>query len=259
MTDSALSMIHALSLPQLAPEGPWQLDLAHDRPDHLLIWITRGQGRLLLDGAQHGFGPSTAMFIPARSLFALDAGRQALGHVLRISPQANQIWPESAQVLRSLSAQTLAELSNLHDTIVREQDHQPPFWAQTVQAQSVLAAIWLRRLMPQTTRVPASRRLIRTYGQTISQQYASGASMTDYAAMLDVTPSHLTRVCRSQTGRTAAALLNERIAHEARSQLIQTSASAKAISHNLGFASASSFNRFVQNQFGMTPGTLRKR
>ena len=71
-----------LTLAQLAASGAWQLDLVHDRPVSLLIWITRGQGLALLDGARRGVGAHNALFVPAGNLMALDLGRQGFGQAL---------------------------------------------------------------------------------------------------------------------------------------------------------------------------------
>ena len=56
------------TLAQMGGGAPWQLALAHDLPHHLFIWVTRGQGRLLLDGGLRGIGPHNAVFIPAGRL-----------------------------------------------------------------------------------------------------------------------------------------------------------------------------------------------
>ena len=258
MSVSQFLEIRAQSLAQLAPLGTWQLELAHDRPEHLLIWITRGHGRVLLNGAHYGFGPGTTIFIPANNLFALDAGRQTLGNVLAFGPTASDLLPTDPTLLRNVSAQTQAELTGNHDAILHEQERQPPFWTEASRAHARLAAIILLRTMPAHSKQSAAHRLIRRYSQAISASFQSGAAMADYATDLNVTAAHLTRVCRAQTGRTAAALLNERIAHAARSRLMQTPETAKTISAELGFSSASSFNRFVLKQFGKPPGALRK-
>ena len=52
----SLSDIKVMTLPQLTGGQDWRLLLAQDRPHHLLIWITRGQGRALLDGQRRGGG-----------------------------------------------------------------------------------------------------------------------------------------------------------------------------------------------------------
>ena len=89
-------------------------------------------------------------------------------------------------------------------------------------------------------------------------EFASGASMAEHAAALGVTPTHLTRVCRTETGRTAAALLTERLVHAAHSLLAGTDAPAQDIARHLGFGSAAYFTRFMQQHTGAAPTALRR-
>lgn len=61
--------IQILTLAQLAHGQDWRLTLCHDREAHMLIWVTRGQGLLQLDGQRRGLGTHNAVYIPAGSLF----------------------------------------------------------------------------------------------------------------------------------------------------------------------------------------------
>ena len=82
--------------------------------------------------------------------------------------------------------------------------------------------------------------------------------MAGHAAALGVSPTHLTRVCRAETGRTAAELLTERSLHAARSLLGATDVPVQDIARHLGFGSAAYFTRFIQHQTGRTPTALRR-
>ena len=50
----------------------------------------------------------------------------------------------------------------------------------------------------------------------------TGVRLMTLAEMLDVTPTHLTRVCRHCAGMTAAAMLSARVLHAARTALVDT-------------------------------------
>ncbi len=82
--------------------------------------------------------------------------------------------------------------------------------------------------------------------------------MAWYAEQLDITPTHLTRVCRQSAGLTAADMLNQMIQHRARSLLINSDMPMKRIADALGFGSAAYFTRFCQHNFGQSPTQLRK-
>lgn len=250
------------TLAQLTAAGSWQLELAHDRPEAMLFWITRGQGVALLDGERRGLGIHNALFIPPRHLLSLEIGRPGFGHVLRIPSGSTMVMPESIQHLRILDVTAQNELTGLLDHLGREQSAALPLHQSATEAIADLILIWLRRQMFETdSALPentASRRLVRAYCARLVDQFASGQSMAQHAQALGVTPTHLTRVCRAQTGKTAATLLTERQLHAARTLLTTTNAQVRDIATHLGFGSAAYFTRFVQQHTGKTPSQLRK-
>ncbi len=260
MPDFAL---HIQTLAQFSSGQDWQLSLAQDRPHHLLFWITRGQGRLLMDGQRRGLGTHNAVFVPAGQLFALDLGRQGMGQVISILDGTDLTLPNTARHLRIRDAQVMGEFTTLLETALREQTTARPLQADALVAHSALISVWLRRQMAQDEHIPprrnAAQRLSARFCARVSANFSQNITMADHAEALDVTPTHLTRACKSATGRTAADLLTERVLFEARMLLVTTKVPAQDIARHLGFGSAAYFTRFVQQHTGATPTQLRKK
>lgn len=254
--------IRLLTLGQLVQAGAWQMNLAHDRPEHLLIWITRGQGVALLDGARRGIGTHNALFIPARQLMAIDPGRQGFGQALVLPAGCALTLPQTMQHLRIRDVAAQKDLSMLLEALGREQNQQAPLCQSAITAYAELAVIWLRRQIGISDVAPpretAAQRLVRAYCTRLVTQFASGASMATHAAALGVTPTHLTRVCRAETGLTAATLLTQRLLHAAQHLLIFTNTPIQDIARHLGFGSAAYFTRFIQGHTGQSPTLLRR-
>jgi AraC family transcriptional activator of pobA len=254
--------VRFLTLSQLTAGHDWRLTLVHDRPEHLLIWTTRGQGRLLLSGERRGVGAHNAIFVPARSLFSLDLGRQAVGQVMVVPPASELNLPRIPRQLRIRDANAMSELTALLEAAAREQQARRPLAAQSLDAYGALIAVWLQRQCGLEEHVPAranaAARLSHAYCQRISAHFAESMTMADHAAELGVTPTHLTRACKAATGRTAAELLTERVLYEARSLLCATDTAAQDIARFLGFGSAAYFTRFIQHHCGQTPTALRR-
>ena len=244
MTENTIEL---LTLAQLSQGQDWRVQLCHDRPVHMLIWITRGQGLLQLDGQRRGLGAHNAVFIPARALFALDMGRQGIGQAVLI-PDGNELrLPQMPRHLRIRDVQAQTELTGLyHDAL---------------EGHAALMSVWLRRQIMQDEHVPnrrnAAARLSARFCQMVCEHYSSGAPMAQYAESLEVTPTHLSRAVKSATGKTAADILTERVVHEARHLLGTTEHSAQDIARHLGFGSAAYFTRFMQQHTGLTPSRLR--
>lgn len=258
---SPLEEIEVVPLSGLTPNGAWEIELTHDRDKHLLIWITRGQGTALFDGSRLGFGAHNAIFVPAGGLVALEFGRGCLGQALLV-PASNSIaLPHRPQHLRvgELDAQT--SLTVILDAMQREQTQRATLWHRAMQAHGELIGILLRRQAQDTIssqkKRSAGRKLTQAYCARISQFHRKNMSMSEHAAAMGVTPTHLTRVVKAETGTTAAGLLTERQLYTARRMLIDTDLPIQEIANLLNFSSAAYFTRFITQHSGKTPRALR--
>jgi AraC family transcriptional activator of pobA len=253
---------HIRTIAQMVQGQEWRLSLAHDRPEHLLFWTTRGQGRLLLDGQRRGVGTHNAIFVPAGHLFALDPGRQAVGQVVIFPADSPLGLPTMARQLRMRDARAMAEIAALMEAATREQQAARPLKAQSMEAYGALISVWLQRQLAEEEHAPARRnaaaRLSSAFCQKVSRHFHDNLSMTEYAEALDVTPTHLARACKAACGKTAADLLTERVLYEARHLLISTKVPAQDIARHLGFGSAAYFTRFIQHHTKSTPTELRR-
>lgn len=258
----SLPPIRVTSLSQLSGAQDWRLSLAHDRPAHLLIWVTRGQGRLLLNGTRRGVGTHNAISLPARTLFSLELGRQGLGLAAVIPDGTPVRLPSGPRQLRARDVSAISELTGLFEAAAREDASGRPLSQDALDAHIALMSVWLRRQIALPDNLPApmnaAARLSSAFCQRITQFYATGMNMADHAAALNVTPTHLTRACKAATGRTAADLLTERVLHAARIALSETDVAIQDIARHLGFGSAAYFTRFIQQHTAKTPSALRQ-
>ncbi len=133
------------TLSQLSAGHEWRLSLPHDRPEQLLIWVTRGQGRLLLDGQRRGIGAHNAILLPARHLFALDLGRQAVGQVVILPDGSTLDFPQTPSQLRIRDGSAMGELTALIESAAREQQTARPLMEAALSAHGTLISIWLQR------------------------------------------------------------------------------------------------------------------
>ncbi|MGH1465317.1 MAG: helix-turn-helix domain-containing protein [Cognatishimia sp.] len=240
----------------------WTLELVHRQPTNLLLWATRGQGVVNLHGVRRGFSTHNALFVPANQLWAIEIGRQTLGQAVFIPSAASGAFPEQCHLLRVQDGLVQSELTGLIEDMRRELTQNRPYVEEATAAHAHLLAIWLRRQIQNTLphkKEKAGVRLVRRYCDLLAQNFETGQSMGDYANALEVTPTHLTRVCRQTAGMTAAELAVQCTLYAARSKLINETSSFKKISESLGFGSAPYFTRFILQHCGATPSELRKK
>lgn len=262
--------VRSLTLAQMSPAGAWQANLPHSRHDHVFLWITKGQGRATIRGIRRGIGINNVLYLPPNTVFSLDAGAQCFGQAILVGDIDLPYLPGEAQHLRIRDVTAQGELSGLVEAIQREQLLTQPLQAEALLTKFTLVAVWLRRQMlamlddgdkvspALQSRETAGQRLVRRFADLLAAEFRSGRSMADYAALLDVTPTHLTRVCRENAGLTAADMITGRVLHEARSLLMQPEPAVQNIAHHLGFRSAAYFTRFIQNHTGHSPSALRR-
>ncbi len=255
------SEITLTTLSQLIQSVEFHPNSINLRQSHVLIWVTRGQGRALLHGVHRGFGAHNIVFAPAQTLLSLDLGRQILGQALILPHMEHDHWPEQPLLFRVQDIRHQAELTGLLDIMRREIEGQQPMMAQALVAQAALVSIWLQRQMlirPKPGRTTASERLMRRFCDAIGQHLGNGWNAGDFAEHLDITATHLARVCKQATGMTAADFLTQCILCRAREEICMTPHPFKEIAQTLGFNSAAYFTRFVQQHTQKTPRELRQ-
>lgn len=244
-----------------AQAAPWKFSLLHDREEEVLLWVTRGQGRVTVNGVRRGISMHNALYLPAGTLFALDMQNNAQGLILRCPTGMSPHLPQAPALLRVREGLAQAELTAYIDTMNRELTQNRPLMQEALRANIGLVAVWLQRQLqheaPEKPRETAAQRLAQRYAQAVTRGYRTSQSMGQYADDLDVTPTHLSRVCRAACGKTAAEILSERKLYAARIALESPKPAVKDVARSLGFASAAYFTRFIQVHTGKSPSALR--
>lgn len=247
----------------LGQQPAWQYGLLHDREEHTLIWLTRGQGRAIVSGLRRGLVTHSALFVPAGTLFALEISPQSLGLVLHCPATQSGLLPDLPMLFRVRDGFAQAELTGELDAMMREASQARPMVEHALDAHVQLIAVWLHRQLEAGTQdVPrdsAGHRLARIFASELSRGFRSDRGIADYAEALDVTPTHLTRTCRAACGKTAASMLAERKLHEARRLLLmRPGPPVNRIAESLGFHSAPYFTRFIRSHTGFSPTEIRQ-
>jgi AraC-like DNA-binding protein len=121
---------------------------------------------------------------------------------------------------------------------------------------------------PITARPPAASRLTAQFNELLESQFGlaldAPASLPrlrtakDYADQLAVHIVHLNRVLKEATGHTTTTLISNRLAHEAKLLLKQTTQNVSEVADRLGFTDTAHFCTFFKRHTGLTPGDFRQ-
>jgi len=99
--------------------------------------------------------------------------------------------------------------------------------------------------------------LLRRFEALLEQHHLDRWSVSDYAAALSITATHLNRVTRAATGDTASHLILNRMIREARRNLVYTNLPVSSIAYTLGFDDPAYFSRIYAAATGLSPRAFR--
>lgn len=258
--------VRLVPIPRLAAGGRWRVEAMRSLSEPVLLWFTRGQGRITIAGVTRGYGVHNAVFIPAGTMHGFEVGPQVFGTAVFFGRDSDVTLPVGAEHLRIRESAAQTELSGILDNIQRETEARRPAHERAVRHHLGLLGVWLERQVAharteaaaQTGTPESARRLVARYTELLEREFRNGMGVADYAAALGVTPTHLTRVCNQTCGRPASDLLHDRVIFEARRLLSETDIPVNRISAALGFTSPAYFTRAFQHRTGKTPSAFRR-
>lgn len=253
--------VRLIAIPRLAQGGRWRVEAMRSLTEPMLLWFTRGQGRITVAGNTRGYGAHNAIFVPALTMHGFEVSQQVYGTALFFGSDTDQTLPQTQLHLRIRDAAPQNELTSLLENIRTELDGKRPGHDRAARHYIGLLGVWLERQAATSADLgqpDAARRLIARFTALLERDFRSGRGVADYAQALGVTPTHLTRTARQSCGRSASQLLHDRLLFEARRLLVETRMPVKAVSESLGFTSPAYFTRAFQHGTGKTPTAFRR-
>jgi AraC family transcriptional activator of pobA len=259
---SALSQLRVIAIPRLAAHGRWRVEAMRSLSEPLLLWFTKGQGRITIAGSTRGYTANNAVFIPPGVMHGFEVGPQVFGTAVFFGRNCDVTLPSAPHHLRIRETFVQQELNQTLDAILREMDSDTPAHDRATRHHLGLLGVWLERQVQKTAeeakRPDAAHRLVARYASLLERNFRSGMGVAEFAAALGVTPTHLTRCCKQACGKPASAILHDRLIFEARSLLQDTRLPVGQIADALGFASPAYFTRAFQHKTGKSPSAFRK-
>ena len=180
-----------VSLGKLRLQEAWRVELLHSQPRHRLYWITRGQGRVTIRGITRGYGPNTAIFLPAGTQAALELSAQLQGMELGLPIEPALELPTEPFHIRVATPEAQTSLTGHLEKTERELSGQAPAMARALKGYGLLISTWITRELDRTDGAvirKKSHKLIELYAQAVEAKFRNGLSVADFAAQLGVTP-----------------------------------------------------------------------
>ncbi len=256
--------IDLTSISMLAQGDRWRTEAmrSYDRP--VLLWFTRGQGRITIAGRTGGYGAHSAIFLPPGTMHGFTVTPAVLGTVLRLTDLSADLMPKTACHFRIREVHLQRELTGLIDNIDQEFQRSREHRDYALKNLESLLAVWFARFTSDQTirglNEPsgnAAHRLTEAYTSLVEREYDTPVGVQHFAQRLGVTPTHLSRACREASGRPALEILKERRHFEACRLLRDTDIPIADIARQTGFTSAAYFTRAFRSSTGKSPSQFR--
>jgi AraC family transcriptional activator of pobA len=267
-------LVHCESISARSRIHDWRIRAHRHHDLYQFFWLASGSGRALIDGVEHRFGAATAMLIPPLIVhgFAFDPATEGwVASIARAAVErslAGAAWARShidaAAVLDGrFTAAGRAEVEAVFALISAEHGLNRPDRSQALVALTGVLATWFARTIAAAGdpgRGEDNRRtaLVRRFQEEVEARFRAERRIEVYAGELGITPTHLSRVCREVVGKSASALIHDRLLQEAMRNLAYTSLAVREIGEALGFADAAHFSKFFVRRIGRTPSHFRK-
>jgi AraC-like DNA-binding protein len=97
------------------------------------------------------------------------------------------------------------------------------------------------------------------FKRLVEKNFIETREVQQYAAMLHVTPKHLSEVVKEHTGKSPKELINDMLMLESKVLLGSTDLTVTEIAHRLQFGDHAHFSHFIKQHTGSSPQELRKK
>lgn len=228
---------------------------------HKIMWLSKGHARVMINGQTKGVGPNTFIFVPSRTPHVFEVGLNTYGSFIAINPSASISLPSAPFIFPVHNIMQQAETAKYVDGIVSEATSESDGKFFAMEAYVSLLVVHILRLTGdkiENLKETASQKLMRKFARILESQFRSGRSLSEYADVLGVTTTHLSRVSRELNTKSAGQLIQDRVLSEAMHLLLNTDKKVQDISKELGFSSPAYFTRLFNSKLHQTPKDYRK-
>lgn len=254
-------VVHAETFLARAPEHGWEITPHRHSNMAQLFMVKTGRVAALVDSEGYELTANTFLFLPIQTVHGLQIEPQTDGTVMSFPmPILSSIGPASPEIGRALGqvfqGSVTSQLGGLLDELSQVVGSKQPFRQQIAVgiAHGILGV--LASMAPHAARLPTSSRLAQ-FDALIAANIEKGWGPAQFAAALNMTTGHLSRLCRDATGAAASIYIERAVMEEACRMLAFTRMPVAEIGYRLGFADPSYFSKRFRATRRLTPSAYR--
>ncbi|WP_225026710.1 helix-turn-helix domain-containing protein [Xinfangfangia pollutisoli] len=259
-------ILHCETVNDRAALHDWQIDIHRHAGLHQLFLLTSGEAVLSADGVDRPLQLPVLVSMPHLTVHGFRFAKGTAGMVVTI-PMAElpQVFGPDSPLATALAAWAVlpAPVAEAAQVAALAAEHRGLAQGRALMLQAMaqqLLTTVARRISaaaPVPPRPYAKR--MAAFDALITRHLRDHWRVSDYAAALGMTSTHLNRVTRAETGASAARYVERHLLQEARRMLAYTREPVGAISWHLGYEDAAYFSRSFRRQAGESPLAYRAR
>jgi AraC family transcriptional regulator, transcriptional activator of pobA len=266
-TADLLDGVHCETIAARSRLHDWQIAAHRHQRLHQFLFIEGGRGHARIEDRALAIPPMHILNVPVGDVHACSFARGTRGWVLTVATEVlDQITLPSEGLHRVLSSAQVvrgtAEMRTILKQILAEYAGCRFARAHVLRALTAMLIGLVAREMTTKEKLHDSMTHVELFGrfeELLEQHFLKHWTVSQYAAALSITPTHLSRITRSATGCAASRLIVERIVREARRNLVFTNLPISAIAFALGFNDPAYFTRQFSEVVGLSPRRFREK
>lgn len=264
--------VHVEDIQSRSAPRSWEIDTHTHRGLFQLLTVFEGGAEAWLDGQSVRVAPAAAVAVPAAAVHAFHFQPGTRGYVLTVAEALLfdagnapvRQWIESLWLAPRVVdlGNTARELEFYLDRLAGEFRGEAPGRRALVEWLVRIVLLLVARRHVATQLAPgSSRRRAEAFARfraLAEAHYVEHWPVSRYAEALNMTEGRLNRLCRAQSGASAADLLLQRLMLEARRRLIYIAAPVSQVAYDLGYQDPAYFCRIFKRRVGLTPTAFRR-
>ncbi|MCC5946769.1 MAG: helix-turn-helix domain-containing protein [Bernardetiaceae bacterium] len=251
----------------------------HRHHYYSIIWIRAAEGTHYIDFQAYPIRKDTIYFIAPEQVhhLAIESDCEPEGYVLLFTRDFLQQQGLSMEFLQRLGlffncdemkmlrvgSESLPSLLQSIEGMQREQERENIYQKESIAAWLRLFLICCKRLsdnsLPEKHLITTTQsQLIRKFKNLIEKHYQKLHKVSDYAELLHLSSNYLNEVVKSETGKSAKKIIQNRLLIEAKRQALYSELSSKEIAFMLGFEDPAHFSKFFKKHQGESFSSFRQ-
>ncbi|OLL31799.1 AraC family transcriptional regulator [Burkholderia sp. SRS-W-2-2016] len=267
---STLDLLHCESIPERSSLYDWEIRRHRHADLAQILYVQKGTAELEIEGETTRIDMPSVQIVPPMCVHGFQFSPEVDGYVITIAaPLMNWLQQQMdapRRVFEHPGCYAVGDDRAYLDTLCGKlnDEYGLPAPSRDLLLRSLVSTlvVWVSRQAQQgaerSERQDRGHVHLKAFYSLVEKHYREHLAISRYAEQLGVTAVYLNMVCQRLAGKSALALVHQRLMLEAKRSLTYTALSIAQISDFLGFTEPAYFTRFFKRFTGVTPNAFRK-